>query len=575
MSKKLKIFFMFLFVFTFLSLCNCAKANTINKISMDIFIDDNGDAQVTEIWNCKTNQGTEVYHPYHNIGNSKISNLSVSENGQSYTTLSYWNTSGTLDSKAYKCGINTISNGVELCWGISTYGSHTYTIKYSISNFVSDLTDSQMVYWTLIPYNFSNSIGNAYIKIHANNPIDNSVGVWGYGNYGGTAYVYDGYIEMQSDGSLTTDEYMTILVQFPSETFNCKNKINKNFDYYLDMANEGSTQYSASPTNYGSSTMSIVFGIGTTLFSLFFTLLPILIVIFAIAFSSISSNLAGAKLPKEIPYFRDIPCDNDLYKAYYIGYKYKIIKNQTDILGAIILKWLKECKIRIDTAQTGKIFKKEGTVIILNKVDLSSFEDSTEKKLFNMLLSASGDGILESREFEKWCSSNYTKILSWFDKLIDEEENKLIAEGLITVSEEKAFKFFKYKKHSVTEDLNQQALELAGLKKFLLDYTLIAERTAIEVNLFEDYLIYAQMMGIAKKVAKQFKDLYPDVVAQSAFYSYDNIIFINTCASHGITQANSAKSRAESYSSGGGGFSSGGGGGGSFGGGGGGGGGFR
>ena len=34
----------------------------------------------------------------------------------------------------------------------------------------------------------------------------------------------------------------------------------------------------------------------------------------------------------------------------------------------------------------------------------------------------------------------YTKILSWFEKLIDEEENKLIAEGLITVSEEKAFK---------------------------------------------------------------------------------------------------------------------------------------
>ena len=136
-----------------------------------------------------------------------------------------------------------------------------------------------------------------------------------------------GILKCNQNGSLSTNEYMTILVQFPSETFNCQNKINKNFDYYLNMANEGSTQYSASPTNYGSSTMSIVFGIGTTLFSLFFTFLPILIVIFAIAFSSISSNLAGAKLPKEIPYFRDIPCDNDLYKAYYIGYKYNIIKN--------------------------------------------------------------------------------------------------------------------------------------------------------------------------------------------------------------------------------------------------------
>lgn len=71
----------------------------------------------------------------------------------------------------------------------------------------------------------------------------------GYGNYGGTAYVYDGYIEMQSDGSLSTNEYMTILVQFPSGTFNCQNKINKNFDYYLDMANEGSTQYSNSSAN--------------------------------------------------------------------------------------------------------------------------------------------------------------------------------------------------------------------------------------------------------------------------------------------------------------------------------------
>ncbi len=77
------------------------------------------------------------------------------------------------------------------------------------------------------------------------------------------------------------------------------------------------------------------------------------------------------------------------------------------------------------------------------------------------------------------------------------------------------------------------------------------------------------MMGIAKEVAKQFKDLYPDIIEQSNFGSYDNIVFVNMCATHGISQANSAKARAESYSSGGGGFSSGGGGGGSFGGGGG------
>ena len=85
---------------------------------------------------------------------------------KNYTTLNSWNTSGSLSSKAYKCGINKISNGVELCWGISNYGSNTYTVKYTITNFVSSLADCQMVYWTLIPYDFSNSIGSVKIKIH-------------------------------------------------------------------------------------------------------------------------------------------------------------------------------------------------------------------------------------------------------------------------------------------------------------------------------------------------------------------------------------------------------------------------
>ena len=118
--------------------------------------------------------------------------------------------------------------------------------------------------------------------------------------------------------------------------------------------------------------------------------------------------------------------------------------------------------------------------------------------------------------------------------------------------------------------MKQEAIELAGLKRYLNEYTLIKEREAIEVQLFEEYLIFAQIMGIAQKVAKQFKDIYPDIIEQSSFTSYDYIMFIHMSSNRGISAAQSAKSRAESYSSGGGGFSSGGGGGGSFGGGGGG-----
>ena len=95
------------------------------------------------------------------------------------------------------------------------------------------------------------------------------------------------------------------------------------------------------------------------------------------------------------------------------------------------------------------------------------------------------------------------------------------------------------------------------------------DKTAIEVKMWREYLIYAQIFGMAKEVAKEFKDLYPDVITDN---DYNNVILIHNFSYNGVNAATSARARAQSYSSGGGGFSSGGGGGGSFGGGGGGGG---
>ena len=566
MKKIFKIAFLSFFAFILISLIYSVKANSIDKISMDIYVDDNGTAHVTEVWDCYTTQGTEVYHPYYNLGKSEIYNLNVTESGKEYTTLSQWNTSGSLSSKAYKCGINYIDNGLELCWGISEYGKHTYIATYNISNFVSTLSDYQMIYWTLIPYEFSNTIGDAYIKIHTNFNISDTTDVWGYGNYGGTCYVYDGYIEMQSDGELDTDEYMTILVKFPLGTFNTNNELDYNFDHYFDMAEDGAKHYKKSAFK---DMLAMLAVLGVIIF------IPLLTIIAAIYEKKKSFNYGeyGKKFNNDTPYFRDIPCNGNLFRAYYIATQYGLVTNKTDLLGAIILKWLKDSLIRIEQKESGKIFKKENTVIILNETDTSKFSDDYEQKIFKMLYEASLDGILEGKEFEKWCNKNYSKILPWFDTIITKEKKKLKAEGVISV-EEKKFIFFKYRVDTATQQMREEAEQIYGLKRYLLDYTLIPDREAPEVHLFESYLVYAQMLGIAKKVAKQFKDLYPDVIEQSNFNSYDTIMFVHTYSHSGTVAASNAKARAESYSSGGGGFSSGGGGFGSFGGGGGGGG-FR
>jgi len=76
--------------------------------------------------------------------------------------------------------------------------------------------------------------------------------------------------------------------------------------------------------------------------------------------------------------------------------------------------------------------------------------------------------------------------------------------------------------------------------------------------LLEEYLMFAQMFGIAKEVSKEFEELYPKIIEENGYnYDFVDVLFISNFAYMGIARANSA--RMSSYSGGGGGFSAGGG----------------
>jgi len=50
-------------------------ANTINSVTMDIFLNKDGSGHVTEVWDMNLNEGTESYKPYGNLKNYKIKNF--------------------------------------------------------------------------------------------------------------------------------------------------------------------------------------------------------------------------------------------------------------------------------------------------------------------------------------------------------------------------------------------------------------------------------------------------------------------------------------------------------------------
>ena len=545
-NKTFKILFILLLIFISYLFISEVQANSIYSINMDIYIDPSGNAHITEIWDCNATQGTEVYHPYYNLGNSKIFNLSVKDGNQTYTTLSSWNTSASFENKKYTCGLNAIYDGVEICWGISSYGNHKYEVSYTISNFVSELNDYQMAYWTLIPHDLSNTVGNVYIKIYSDFAYSSDLDVWGYGKYGAPCYVYDGYIEFTTDNStLYSNEYMTILIKFPLGSFNTQNRLYDDFDYYLNMAEEGTIHYNYSNnSSLGESLIGFVVTIGFIAFFVF-------IIILGAKAGSLSSpskldfGESGKKIPSDVGYFRDIPCNKNIFHAYFISYNYSIMRNKTNLLGAVLLKWLKEGKISVSKRTVGKIMKKEETCVILN--DPSTSTNGLENTLYSYLKTASKDDILEPNEFKKWCSSNYTKILTWFDDILNSEKLSLVTEGKIIESE--IGNKYKRKRYTATDSLFEDAKQLQGLKNFLKDLTLISKREAIEVVLFEEYLMFATIFGIARQVQKDFEKIYPNILEDyNSNYNYSDIAFIYAFSHTATSAASAAKSRAESYS---------------------------
>ena len=390
------------------------------------------------------------------------------------------------------------------------------------------------------------------------------IDVWGYG-YKGYAYVENGKIKMSNEGSLNND-YVVLLAKFPLNTFNTNNTVDeyRSFDDVYNKAEEGTFEYDydddeSSNSGFLNNFLDFIFGI------LYVLIIPLVIFFFGFSVHSAGNKYGykGNKVidKKNVNNFRDIPCDKNIYYANALiklnNFEYK----ESNILGAIILKWVREDKIGFSNQKTG-IFDKETSVIDLTRNP--SFDVDCEMKLFDMMYKASKDGLLTPNEFEKWCRKNYDDFLSLFKRITDDEINKLKDDGHIYKRTSKE----ECKKKNVLDDkIYDDSVKLYGLKLYLKEFSRMDTKEVMEVKLWDEYLMFAYLFGIADKVAKQLKNMYPEIYEQGNF-DYDTFIFINSMTTSSVRAATSARSAAESYSAGGGGFSSGGGGGGSFGGGG-------
>lgn len=525
---------------------------------------------LSQLWSVNNENGTEWYIPMQELNGQKIENLKVrayipemNSNFADFETVDNWDIKASFKEKAFKAGIN-LSNGYpEICFGKSSMGRVLYEVSYDLTDAVKKSADG-------IPFIFqkivNDSMDPAPRKIALTLNVDDKKSdtkIWGFGFLGDLKKFNDNdfktdYVDFGSSG-----RYVTILSTMQGSDNSKLRADSRTVEDIKKQAFEGS-DYDLNTDDDDLEWMDHLFRI----LHLIVRFIPPLLIFYFLKKQIderknkyVASNLRDIKIEKD-HFSREIPFDGSIAETYFMYDMKNYMSSQTnlDFLSAFILKWIKSGNINPIIEDRVKDNKLE------LKLDPVKFESVLEEETWNILRDASKNGMLTRNDLKKYVEKRYKKIKKMVEDSKDDVKEYLEKAGFIEYNE-------KGNRFSFTDTGKESYINTFGFKKYLEEFTIINEREPKEVALWDYYLIFASLFGIASEVEKQFAKLVPSYVfaedptspTYGTVRTAQYVMFADSFSSSASSGYSAAVQR--SRSSGSGGFSSFGGGGGSSGGG--------
>lgn len=523
-----------------------AADNRVPELEIDVALRRDGSAAVTQVWTADTDTGTEFYLTCRDSGYLEITDFSVSDESGAYTFLEDWDVDASLGEKAGRCGICRTQDGVELCWGIGEYGRRQYTVSYVLHGLVGAYPDADGFNHRFVDETdlFPTDVSLTVRRQDGVPLTDEDCDIWAFG-YEGDIRFEDGVIRARSAAPLESGGHMTVMVSLKKGLLAPLRQEQDSFETVKERAFEGS--------DYGEEDVSFL---DILLAVALLALVGLLIALAAV----IAAGVRRARLnkrTKQVEYFRDAPNNGNLNVTHRLGAACGLCR-EDGLLGAYLLRLISDGALEPEENNASS-----------SQVDLrlrrppvrgGAYEDA----FYTILETAAGsDGLLQAKELERFCDRNSEPLARFAESCRQDADRTLIRGGCLTGAVCEGMK-------NLTRQGQEQLDEILGLKRFLLDFSLIHERGVQETVIWQDYLIYAHLLGIADRVAPQIRRLYPDALPQVERFErcigcagYYNGFMYSACERQRQRQqaARSAGSGGRASFGGGGGFSGGGGGG--------------
>ena len=472
-----------------------------------------------------------------------------------------------------------------------------FLIKYTVDNAVVMHNDVAELYWTFIGEDFEDSLNNVNIRVYLpEQDQSDNFRVWAHGDLTGEIYKYNkSYVEATVD-RVQANSAVDIRMTFDKSLIKDSSMLDHNDEDALDEIIKVETKR-ADEANRQRQIAKVIYYVflGITAISVIYQLISIY-VIYKLFDKEYKSDFIN-------DYNREFIEDYDVEVVEYI-----MDKNVgANAMSASIMNLIYKKKIKVERIAESK--KEEYKFTLIDRENVSDAENHLINFLFIIVGDKESFTTKQLKQYAKSTktydtfTSNYT---TWNNKVtkIGKSLNiyeshwgvgiysflyLLLAAGFTWISLFiGAFNFFMilniilsigifiytliFKKR--TKYGNEQYVRWKAFKRFLEDFGDFENKELPEISLWEKYMVYATVFGIAEKVAKvmnvKIKEMQVDNTNIDTdfgrYYYHCNLSnYINSAVTSAISQAAAtaaaeiAKSAASSGSGSGGGFSSGGG----------------
>ncbi len=504
MRKYLLIIITSFFLFT-----SSVFANQLNSLEREVTIHEDGSATIVDTIGMMAQKDSNFEIDFLNVKDAKISNISLTDRNNTTFVQTDKLVKGkyffyTLADEGYKKFIRISALSED----------NFYCLKYDISNISVKYSDGLYgIDWFAATRIAGESISTLNVTIAFEDSklfeqIDqvNTIGI-----KDASSSLVENKISI-SVKNVDSGDNLRILVTF-NKGVTFKNAVERKKTYaefYDDAAN--GRDFEVLFNSYSSKGFLIGFSIIVEI-GVIVLILSWIIIRYGTHDEYYGMEVAGKKpLPKikEAPFYDSVPCQGDLYKLFFVGGYFKILKNKSDFIGAILFKMYLNDNIEIVNGKAGKDMRLRNDL----KIDRSLDQD-----LYNIMMEASDMRVVSASKTNKFAKTHFLRLMTWYNMGYSETITDEINRGHAT----RGGKIGKTTKIVFNDVFYDYGVKILGMKKYLLNFNQVPRQTALSEDTYKLLLISAEMLGIGKQVAEEILRKNPNNIYAKKLLEFQDI----------------------------------------------------